>query len=89
MNNSNHNNECGNFFLYMGSFPGSPASKSDLRIGDKILSINGVVLKSIDDWYKAIMDVSIDRVIEVLRGNKIISIKIDLVKTKFELNNMN
>jgi S1-C subfamily serine protease len=83
----NHN-ECGNLFVYQGSPPGSPADKSDLRIGDKFISINGVVLRDLSDWEAAIKSTG-SRVVEVLRGNEVLSIVVDLGGEKLDLNKMN
>lgn len=66
-------------FVYNGALPGSPAANSDLKKGDKILSINGIVLRSIDDWNEAIDNNREQRIIEVLRGNQVLTIKIDVV----------
>jgi len=70
--------ERGNF-VYYGSDPESPAAKSDLRIGDLILSINGITLETNDDLNKALANcVGFFTFVEVLRGDKILSIKIDI-----------
>lgn len=74
---NNKTNESANVFVYDGAISGSPAEKSDLRIGDQILSLNGVTLLNIEDLNKALNINRYKRVIEVLRGNSIINIEID------------
>lgn len=70
-----------NLFVYNGGLPGSLAERSDLCIGDKILSMNGVVLLDLDDLNKAVSKDSSKRSMEVLRGNRVLNIEILLSKT--------
>ncbi len=65
-----------NTFVYEGACVGSLAEQSDLRIGDKILSLNGITLINIEDFDIGIGKDPSKRVIEVLRGNKILTIEI-------------
>jgi S1-C subfamily serine protease len=65
-------------FTYYGAIPGSPASRSDLQIGDKIISVNGKPLLNLEDLGLAIESCPEKRILEVLRGNELISIEIDM-----------
>lgn len=75
-----------NLFVYNGAVPGSPAAKSDLRIGDKILSVNGVALLNLEDLNLSIEACPGKRVIEVLRGSNIMTIEIDMSNLTQEVN---
>lgn len=75
MNDSN-----GNFFIYYGAIPGSPAEKFGLQIGDKILSVNGMPLLNLEDLNAAIENEQSKRIVEVLRNNKLLSIEIDMTE---------
>ena len=74
----NQNETSNELFIYKGSIPGSPADKSDLQKGDKLLSLNGITLRTIDDYIAAIKVNRNQRVVEVLRGDQILTITIEI-----------
>jgi S1-C subfamily serine protease len=65
-----------NQFIYDGACVGSLAEQSDLRVGDKILSLNGITLIEFEDLDIGIEKDPYKRVMEVLRGNQILTIEI-------------
>lgn len=67
-----------NMFVYAGACVGSLAERSDLRVGDKILSLNGITLMNIEDLNIGVEKDPHRRVMEVLRGNEILTIEIHI-----------
>jgi S1-C subfamily serine protease len=70
-----------NQFIYDGACVGSLAEQSDLRVGDKILSLNGITLMDVGDLDIGIEKDPYKRVMEVLRGNQILTIEIYIDQT--------
>lgn len=66
------------FFVYSGALPDSPAALSDLKVGDKILSLNHISIRSIEDWNAAVNANRSKRIVEVLRGNQILTVEFDV-----------
>ena len=81
------NDNQSNLFVYYGAIPGSPAANSDLKIGDKIISVNGLPLLKLEDLNSAIESCPSKRIVEVLRGENILTIEINMFnKNDIDLN---
>ena len=61
--------------LVVDTTVGSPAAIAGLRVGDRLLRVNGVVLRDIIEWNLLTDDEQVD--LELLRGNDIVNVLVE------------
>jgi S1-C subfamily serine protease len=65
--------------LLIGSLlPGSPAFKAGVKLNDRLLAVDGRAINNFNDYIEATEEWVPTHTLDIIRGNELLTIKIDL-----------
>ena len=73
------NDVFGNYTLrFQGAVPGSPADKAGMKIGDLIISVNGIPTPDHNAYIEAIADRGTTQKMDIIRNGQLIEMTLEL-----------